>query len=164
MISNMFRHFGWMKTRREGDAGQSLVESALTLPILVLVLLGGAELARVAFAAIEVSNAAKAAVQYGAQATGTAQDIPGMTTAAKDDASDLTLMGATLTMSPAPTISCICANGNASTCIVGDCTGSTIEHVLTVATTATLNPLIHVPGLPTTYTLHGNAVQKILGN
>ena len=58
-------------TRHEED-GQSLVELALTVPILLLLLLGAAELARVAYAAIEVSNAAEAAVRYGAQNSTTA--------------------------------------------------------------------------------------------
>jgi Flp pilus assembly protein TadG len=52
------------------ESGQALVELALMMPIMMLLLVGALALARVAYAAIEVSNAAKAAVQYGASSGG----------------------------------------------------------------------------------------------
>jgi Flp pilus assembly protein TadG len=148
-----------MMARRGSEARQALVEFALVMPLLTLLLIGAAELARVVYAAIEVSNAAKAAVQYGAQNVGPAADTAGMTTAAQNEAYDLT--GVTVTLGPA---SCICSDGAASTCQSTDCSGSHIEAILTVNTQATFDPLIHLPGLPTTFTLHGYAVQKVLGD
>src|ERR1700742_683559 len=69
-----------------GDTGQGLLELALTLPLLMLILLGAAEFARFAWAAIETANAARAGVQYGAQTQITASDNVGMQTAALNDA------------------------------------------------------------------------------
>jgi Flp pilus assembly protein TadG len=136
--------------------GQALVEVALTAPLLILLLLGAAELGQVAFAAIEVANAASAGVQYGAQTTITASDTTGIATAASDDASNLT--GLTSTSS----FTCICSNGSASTCLPTDCSTSNIEEILTVKTQASVTPLIHLPGLPRPFTVRGQAVQKVI--
>lgn len=140
----------------KGEGGQALVELALSMPLLITLLIGAVEFARMAFASIEVSNAALAGVQYGAQDTTTAADTTGIQTAASNDAPDVTL-GTTTTST-----SCICSDGSASACLSTDCSTSAIEKIVTVKTQATFTPLIHVPGLPGTFTLHGQAVQKVL--
>src|ERR1700739_1039098 len=81
--------------RLSDESGQAFIELALTVPFLVLLLLGAAELARVAYMAIELSNAAKAAVQYGAQNPTTAVDVSGMQTAAQLEAPDLSNVNST---------------------------------------------------------------------
>ncbi len=149
-----FSRFRARIARAHGDAGQALVETALLLPLLITVLIGAAEMARVAYAAIEVANAARAGAQYGAQSGYTAQDTTGISTAASNDAYNLT--GVTTTSS----YTCVCSDGTASTCQPADCTNSQIEQTLTVNTSVTIDPLIHLPGLPTTYTLKGQAIQK----
>lgn len=149
-----------LRRRRSGpcavdnDAGQALVETALIFPMLVALLLGAAEFARVAYAAIEVANAARAGVQYGAQSGYDASDSTGIATAASKDAANVT--GLVTTSS----IACICSDGTASTCANTDCASSHTEEILTVNTQATIDPLIHVPGLPRTYTVKGKAIQK----
>ena len=50
--------------RRAYNGGQSLVEFALVLPLLLLLLAGGADLARAYFVGIQVSNAAREASLY----------------------------------------------------------------------------------------------------
>jgi Flp pilus assembly protein TadG len=140
--------------RAKGEAGQALVETALLLPLLITVLIGAAEMARVAYAAIEVANAARAGAQYGAQSGFTAADTTGIATAASNDAYNLN--GVTTTSS----YTCVCSDGTASTCQPTDCTNTQIEQTLTVNTQVTIDPLIHLPGLPTTYTLKGKAIQK----
>jgi len=144
-------HFARTKDR---EAGQALVETALVIPLLLTLLIGTAEIARVAYAAIEVANAAHAGAQYGAQNGYTASDTTGITNAAAFDAANLT--GLTTTSS----YSCICSDGSSSTCAPGDCASSHTEETLTVNTQATIDPIIHLPGLPTTYTVKGQAIQK----
>jgi Flp pilus assembly protein TadG len=146
------------------DSGQALVETALTLPLLVLILIGAAEFARIAYAAIEVSNAARAGAAYGASSIAAAADSSGIQTAAALDAGDLTS-----TLTTTATTSGICSSGNSctganSTCSNTDCStpGDHIETVVTVKTSVTFDPLIHLPGIPTTFTLKGQAVQKCL--
>lgn len=145
-----------MYRRFKDDSGGPIVELALTLPLLFLILLGAAEFARVEYASIEVSNAALAGVQYGASGVISSADTTGISNAAANDASGVTLGTTTATLSY------ICSNGNASNGGASSCPGSNIETILTVNTTATFDPLIHLPGLPTTYTLYGQAVQKVL--
>ncbi len=147
-----------IRKRVKEEKGQALVELALTLPALVLLLVAAAEFARVSYASIEVSNAAMAAVQYGAQTANTAGDTVGIQAVAQSDALDLTSGVLTATA----TKSCICSNGSASTCLSTDCSGAYIETILTVKTQATIDPLIHLPGIPNTFTLRGQAVQKVL--
>ena len=143
------------KLREAGaESGSALVETAAVLPLLITLLLGAAELARVAYAAIEVANAARAGAQYGAQSGFTASDTTGISTAASADAANLT--GLTTTSS----YTCACSDGSASTCQPTDCANSQIEQTLTVNTQASVDPLVHLPGLPTQYTLKGQAVQK----
>lgn len=162
MMHPQVRVPGWTKEICGGTSGQSLLEVALTAPLLILILLGAAEFARVAFAGTEVANAARAGVAYGAQSVGAAADAGGIQTAAAADAGDLAS-----SVTATATVTGMCSSGAActgagSTCINTDCAtpGDHIETVLTVDTAATFDPIIHVPGLPTTYTVHGHAVQK----
>ena len=73
--------------KRDIASGQALVETALTLPLLLLFVLGAAELGQVIYAAINVSNAAKSASQYGAQDSSTMVDTPGILSAAQNETS-----------------------------------------------------------------------------
>ncbi len=67
MTNNKLKFHAILRSLRHGETGGALVETALTLPLLVTLTLGSVELARVAYTSIEVANAAKAAVSYGAQ-------------------------------------------------------------------------------------------------
>ena len=138
------------------ETAQAMAEIALTLPILLALLIGGAEIARVSYAAIEVSNAARAAAQYGAQNSTTAADTTGMQTAATNEASSVAL--GTTTVS----ISYICSNGSSTSGTPPTCSSSVVETILTVNTQATVDPLVHLRFLPITFTVHGQAVQKCL--
>jgi Flp pilus assembly protein TadG len=156
----------WITRLRRGGAGQSLVEIALTLPVLLVLLVGAGELARVAYVAIEVSNAAKAAVAYGAQNPSTVADTTGIKNAAILDAGNITLTASNVTVATAG----VCSSGAActgtnSTCTNTDCQtnpGDHIETILTVTTSYNFSPVIHLAGLPTSYTLHGHATQICL--
>ncbi len=145
---------GWMK-RMKSERGQALVELALSVPLLGLLVFGSVEMGRVIYASIEVSDAAMAGVQYGTRNSTTAADAGGIQNAAAADAPNLTLVTTS-------SISCICSNGAASTCLSTDCPGANIETILTVQTQTTVDPLVHLPGLPTSLTLDGQAIQKVL--
>ena len=107
MTDKNLRHQGWMRWRCGNQSGQALVETALTLPVLILLILGAGELARVAYAAIEIANAAKAAVQYGSQNNASMNDDLGMLNAAQAEAQGLS--GVTLTNSSFTTV---CSDGS----------------------------------------------------
>jgi len=157
MVNRRIQHVRFTRADLGSDAGTSLLETAALMPLLVLVLLGVIELGYVIYAAIEVSNAAKAGVQYGAQNCSTVYDTTGITTAATKDAANLTGLQVTV---PAPT--CVCSDGTASTCQNTDCPNSHIVITLTVQTQATVTPPVQLPGLPASFTFNGQAIQKIL--
>jgi Flp pilus assembly protein TadG len=144
------------KLRHESEGG-SLVEACLTLPLLFMLVLGCVEFTRVAYTSLELVSAAKAGVAYGAQSGGMTADIDGITMAATTDAPNVSGMSV-LT----PTSSYVCSNGNPSTGQPGDCSTSHIVQTLTVKTQVQLNPIIHVPGTPATYTITGQASQTCL--
>jgi Flp pilus assembly protein TadG len=159
----MFRGLRRIRWGLCNNRGQALVETALTIPFLMLIVVFGAELGRIAYAGIEVSNAASAAVQYAAQNMGTAFDSTGITTAAQADAANLTGLIVT------PSYALACSDGTTPTYAYGnasanqDCPNAGIETVITVNVQANFDTLFHFPYVPSTITLRGRAVQKVLG-
>jgi Flp pilus assembly protein TadG len=160
------RHW-FARIRQDCEAGQAIVELALTLPILVLLLLGAVEFGRFALLWIEITNAAKAAAQYGSQNSNYAADVAGMKAVAAQDAPDVTAQctGFNTNVSgalPAATCSCVSAGvSSASSCSSTTCAGYLVQK-LTVTTTATCTPLIYPTGFGGPITLTGNAVQEVL--
>lgn len=173
-----------MKFRFGDNRGAALVELALTAPLFILLMMGALELGRVAYYSIEVENAARAGASYGAVNLGNAFTYPNtVVQAAMNDAPDITNLSVST-----PLTACVCESLNTSTgtpsfnpssgttsCTSaavanGACSTSTststqivISYVL-VSTQATIDPLIHVPGLPSTYTLYGYAKMRVLPN
>lgn len=147
------------KSGQPGESGQALIETAITLSLLLIMLIGAAEIGRIAWASIQVTNAARAAVQYGDQTINTAVDYQGMKTAASNESPAIT----NLVTTPSGPV-CTCANdGTVVDCSsTTACPGSTTIRTITVQTSTTFNPLFHLPGTPNTYTLTGQAVQQVL--
>lgn len=147
-----------LKRNAGSEDGQSLVETAISGFLLILFILGVGELGNVVYSSIEVSNAAMAGVQYGAQNVMTASDGTGIQNAAQAAAPDLS--GLTATASTA----CICSSSSsttaASSCSTLTCSTGTIEEIVTVNTQVTVNPILHLRGMPVNFTLNGTAVQK----
>ena len=139
-----------------GSNGQSLVEFALVLPLLLLLLIGAIEIGRAAFYSIAVTNAARSAVQYGAQSPVTANDNTGIKQAALNDAPMLS--PADITMSK----HCECPDGSAApNCQATDCSDGRFIPYLQVNTQMQLTPLVGFPGLPPTFSLNGEAIMRI---
>lgn len=139
------------------EDGGALVELALLVPMFALMLVGAAEFGRLAYADIEVSNAARAGVAYGAQNHATASDTQGMQTAATQDAPDVTSITAT-----ASTF-CSCSDGTTITCVTSSLCVSpahVIEYVQ-VNTSAPVDTGFHYPVFPTSYTLKGQAIMRV---
>jgi Flp pilus assembly protein TadG len=141
--------------------GGAMVELALVVPIFTTLLVGAAEFARVAYASIEVSNAARAGVAYGSQSSSTASDLTGMQTAATNDGGNVSGLSATASQFWACSSSTVpyVQLSSPPTCTG---TGNHLLNYVQVTTTATVNPLVHLPGLPATYTLRGLAIMRVL--
>jgi Flp pilus assembly protein TadG len=154
------------------ESGQALIELALTLPLLFLLLLGAAEFGRLAYMAIEVAEAAKAAAQYGAQNNITAADYStnGIALTAQANAPYVYANCTNFTVTVPSPAQCTCMSGgsptgspSSATCAAASTCVGYIVQVLTVNTSATCSPLIHPPGFSGTgITLHGSAVQEVL--
>jgi hypothetical protein len=138
------------------DSGQALVEAALGLTVCVTILIGASEFGRMAYASIEVANAAHAGVAYGSLSHTDATDNAGMQLAATQEAPDVSGVSATASHF------CKCSDGTASTCAVADCSTTRIIEYVQVRTTATFDPKIYLPGLPKSYTLNGNAIMRVV--
>jgi Flp pilus assembly protein TadG len=161
MNPNHFNLLERLHRLRRNQLGTALIETAISLPLFCLMLLGAAEFARLAYASIEVTNAARAGAEYGAYSHGTASDSAGVTTAATADAANLT--GLTVTNI---SLSCACSN---STYTPSGCSDNTtcesnntaMVETITVNTQATYDPLIHYPGGPLSMTLTGQASETV---
>lgn len=139
------------------DLGQAFVELALILPIFILLLVGIAEFGRLAYAAIEVSNAARAGVAYGAQNHTTASDNSGIQTAAVQDAPNIPGLIATATQVCSCDGSSISCSSAGTSCI----SPARIIESVQVNTSAVVDTVFHFPGFPNTITLRGQAIMRV---
>lgn len=158
MINGWFKLPTAMRASRDCESGQALVELALSMSILFLILLGAVEFARATYAGIEVSNAARAGVQFAAMNGGATWDTNGILAAIQNDSANL---GTTVILNGAPSTSFACSDGstyNATTY----CGSATVFETVTVRTQTPFQPLIHVLGLPTSFTLYGYAQEMVL--
>jgi Flp pilus assembly protein TadG len=147
---------------RLGEDGSALVELALTLPLLMLMLLGAAELATVAYAAIEVSNAAHTAAVYASSSLGALADLGGISNAAATDATNL-VGGSTISVTSVTT-ACTCANTAYAPTSCSDnqtCQQNNTSMIttVTVQTQATVSPFINIVGK--NFTLSGQSSQVV---
>ena len=132
--------------------GQSLLELAFVLPLLVVLLFGAAEFGRLCYIGIEVTNAAHAAATYGSQNRATASDNSGMTTAATSDGFNLT----NLQVTPQH----LCASTYSQT-PTSNCTASSALEYVQVNTQVTVASLFGAYGFGGNYTLHGTALEMV---
>jgi hypothetical protein len=151
------------------DAGQAFVELALILPVFILLLVGGVEVGRIAYADIEVSNAARAGVAYAMQGHSTvaASQFTNIENAAKQDAPDIH----SLVVDP-PVLTCYCESSAGATTALASClpadanltkcpSPSSIVIYVEVDTHAQIDTAFHFPGIPNLVTLRGKAVMRV---
>jgi Flp pilus assembly protein TadG len=140
-----------------GERGQSVAEMALITPMLLLLLVGTIEIGRYAYYGIEVSNAARAGVQYGAQSLTDSKDIAGITQAAQKDAPEVAGMNVTATNR------CACSNSPANFvgCPARGCAPGHALVFVQVDTTANIRPLLRYPGLPAGFAARGQAIMRV---
>jgi Flp pilus assembly protein TadG len=147
------------KTRRSrlARSGQSVAEMALVTPLLLLMLVGTIEIGRFAYYGIEVSSAARAGVQFGAQSLADSKDLAGITQAAQNDAPEVP--GLKVIASDR----CACSNSPASLvgCPAFACAPGHALVFLQVETTANIKPLFPYPGLPAKFVATGHAVMRV---
>jgi Flp pilus assembly protein TadG len=163
------------QTFRASEHGQSAVEFAVVLPVLIVLLLGVADFGRVFLVSVAVNNAARAGAQYGSQTVATAQDSSGIQTAASTDFGCVAAGGNScpnLSNWSTPTVkTCTCGPlfGTVTACpttgsnfYCKDSSGETTY--VTVNTSATFNTILPYPGVPSSMTLTGQAIMQVQQN
>jgi|SRR5271168_2840165 len=141
------------------DVGQAFVELALVLPIFILLLVGAAEVGYLAYVSIEVSNAARAGVAYGAQNHATASDTANIQLAAQKDAPNITSL-----TTPIVTQVCYCSPSTSISCASAGTTCLSPSHIIEyveVQTSAPVNTVFHFPGIASSVTFRGYAIMRV---
>jgi Flp pilus assembly protein TadG len=135
------------------ESGSALVELALCLPLLILLMLGTADFARVFYTSIELNDAARAGAQYGAYTLARSGDTAGMQSTAM---SAVNIAGVTVVALP-PTCQCATDSGafsslaGGTTCATDVATScpSPKHRIVTVTVTAskTFTPIANYAGI-----------------
>ena len=160
MAKRVFEILRSVGSTRRNQQGTALVELALSLSVMILIMLGIVEFGRVIYTAIEVSNAAHAAVQYGASSSAASADTTGITNAAMADAANVSGLSVT-----SVSTSCTCANTAYTPSSCSDNTtcrsnGTALVETITVNTQATYTPLFQYPKQGS-FTLKGRASRVV---
>jgi Flp pilus assembly protein TadG len=132
--------------------GSAIVELAVVLPFYVLVIAGAVDLARVFYWSMELTDAARAGAQYGAQtpASGTwANDVSNIKSTAVSAAPDIPSFS---TSDVSVTKSCACATNTGGpgassvSCNTSSCAGHVVG-VVSVTTSKKFKSVINLPFL-----------------
>lgn len=152
------------------ERGSALVELAVALPILILLLVGVGDFARVFYSAMELTAAARAGAQWGGMSLSNAANAGTMQSKAVAAAPNLTGVTA------AAAVRCKCANDTGSTFTnttpsVNNCTAVTAvscptagtHRVLWVEVTATqqFQTTINYPVIPHTVSLSRTSTMRV---
>jgi len=135
------------------QGGQSLVELALVLPLLLLLLVGVLEIGRFAYYDILVANAARAGAQYGAQSLTAAADVDGIQTAAQNDGLS--------TLKVTPSLLCGCSAGALGTCPSSSVCANPLVYIQVKAEATDFKSLFSYPGLPAKMTLTSTVTMRV---
>ncbi|MDE3103230.1 MAG: pilus assembly protein, partial [Chloroflexota bacterium] len=125
------------------ERGQSVVETALSLPIMTVMLLGSFEGVRILLAAIALTSGVLAGAEYGALGPTSATDTTGIASAVRQETTPV--------------------GGSATNPTVTSSTGTdpSGETYVSVSATYTWSSLVPYPGLPRSITLRRSAVMLV---
>jgi Flp pilus assembly protein TadG len=132
------------------QVGTAVIEFALTLPLLIMLLIGSIEFGRYEYYAILCAHAARAGLEYGAQNVYTAKNTAGIQNAALQDAQNL---GWVVT----PSYFCV-QNLAVVTCPT---TPTVTTYYLQVSVTGTFYSLFHYPWIPSSMQLNSTETMLV---
>ena len=133
------------RPRRSRQSGSILVEAAVTLPVLILLMFGVADLGRLFFHSNAVAGAARAAVSYVLIGKPNWTDTAGIAAAANGETRDVSSFSVTSSQV------CTCSNGTVVACSDTGCTSR--RRTISVTVQAPFSPLFTYPGIPTPITV-----------
>ena len=135
---------GHLGRRVRSQRGSAILEAGLAMPVLILMVCGAMDLARVFHAGILVEGAARSGVQLGSLDIGKAATDE-MNEAAESDASGQGMTG--LTVSSRTFCGCIDSTSEVS-CTTATCSGALPGGYVETTASYTFRPLINYPGIP----------------
>ncbi len=141
-----------MRRRRSRRRGSAIVEFALCSTVLILMAVGGTDLARVFSLATSLTQAAKAAAQFASYSTQNAGNGTGITAAAQAAAP-----GVSMTVTTSRT--CYCG-ATAATCGSSGCS-TPLAMYTQVKADSTYNAFLPFWGSSTTIPVAGTAVIRV---
>lgn len=148
------------------DLGASVVELALSAPLLIFLAIGTIEVGTFMYDGIEVANAAHAGVAYATQGSASALgatylDTPGIIAATFADAKDVTLTSPT-TSDVFVTYRCDSKPNNEFTTPPTNCpTSDHVDTFVKVIAAGTFTSFLNFPGIPNTVTVTRTAYQQV---
>jgi hypothetical protein len=154
-ITGVFRSASKSGRGRIGGSrttGQTVLEMALLMPMLLMLLIGLIEIGRYAYFDILISNAARAGAQYGAQSVIQSADVNGIRAAAQNDG----LAAMTITTAQ----ECGCTAAGLGGCPTGGVCPLPLVYVKVTATD-TYASLFSYPGLPRSLTLTSTVTMRV---
>ena len=149
------------------ESGQSTLELAFCLPLFALLILGGAELGNLAWASVQVNNAARAGAAFGSISRTNSADTTHIGIAAQNEAPKLITSPSTQVTS-SQVCSCVGSDGTSASipCDINALSNCPLPGVIQVAvkvnTQATVTPFVHYIGLPASYTVRGQATVGVV--
>jgi Flp pilus assembly protein TadG len=154
----LFKRPGVLSRYQRRQRGQSLVELALILPVLILLLLVALDFARMFNMSMAVTDAARAGAQWGAQTRANAANTLGMEQAACNSMADFPCTPGTNTTA---TSFCQCAGSTAiiSCTNPGGCLN--VQNFVTVTANATFSTVVAYPGLPSSVPLNASVTMQV---
>jgi len=148
----------------QNETGAALVELAVSLPLLILILVGTIDFARIFYTAIELSNAARAGAEYATydvgRATGSMTNAQNAAIAAAPNINTVSASASSLCQC-ATNSGVVTATTPPNTC-TATCsgTGGHIVISVTVTATRTFTTIARFPGVPNTITLSRSATLR----
>jgi len=154
-----------MKHRERSERGGALVELALTLPLLVIIIAGTVDFARVFYASVSLTNAARAGAQYGAFSLGNSGNATTMVSTAVNSVPDvkggINATASRLCMCASDT-GTLTATSPANTCTYTCPSSGHIVATVTVTATKTFTTIMNLlPGVPGSINLSRSATLRV---
>jgi Flp pilus assembly protein TadG len=157
-----------LTSQRTSQRGQTMLEVALLLPVLLILALGVIELGRYMYIGILVGNAARAGAAYGAQSLPQSVDTPGIQLAADNDFENNGPNVGSLSV----TNSVACGCDSSGTVTTAGCTTSTNPTAGTCASghwvvmesvtaSGTFSALFNYPGIPKSLAVSRTATLRV---
>jgi Flp pilus assembly protein TadG len=149
---------------RHPQSGQSLLELAFLVPVLLLLALGVIEVGRYAYIAILVGNAAHAGAIYGSQSLPQSND-PLIVTAARNDFKSNGQLASSLAVTYFATCGCD-SSGTVATAActgvgAGTCASGHWVVLLSVTASGTFSSLFNYPGIPASITVSRISTMRV---